>query len=33
MQVVPTKNYNNKGYLEGWGGSGNYHTWQVLWMR
>lgn len=33
MQVVPTKDYDNKGYLEGYGGSGNYHTWQVLWMR
>ncbi|MBM4345907.1 MAG: hypothetical protein FJ100_21245 [Deltaproteobacteria bacterium] len=33
MQIVPKKDYNNSGYLEGWGGSGNYHNWQVLWMR
>lgn len=33
MQVVPNKDYNNKGYLEGYGGSGNYHQWQALWMR
>ncbi len=33
MQIVPHKNYNGKGYLEGYGGSGNYHKWQVMWMR
>ena len=33
MQVVPHTDYDGKGYLEGYGGSGNYHVWQVLWMR
>ena len=33
MQVVPNKDYDGKGYLEGYGGSGNYHNWQSLWIR
>jgi hypothetical protein len=33
MQVVPHTDYDNKGYLEGYGGAGNYHQWQVLWVR
>ncbi len=33
MQIVPSANYNGLGYLEGYGGSGNYHQWQSLWMR
>ena len=33
MQIVPNSNYDSKGYLEGYGGTGNYHQWQVLWMR
>lgn len=33
MQVVPNRNYNSRGYLEGYGGTGNYHNWQSLWMR
>jgi large repetitive protein len=32
MQVVPFANYDNNGYLEGYGGS-NYHNWQSLWVR
>ncbi len=33
MQVVPNRNYNSAGYLEGYGGASNYHNWQTLWMR
>jgi len=33
MQIAPNTNYNNNGYLEGYGGGGNYHIWQVLWYR
>jgi len=37
MQVVPLAQYGtsstHNGYLEGYGGSGNVHAWQVLWMR
>ncbi len=33
MQVVPKKDYDGKGYLEGYGGPGHYHQWQVLWLR
>lgn len=34
QQVVPTQNYNCcGGYLEGYGGSGNGHSWQSMWVR
>ena len=33
MQVVPNADYNDSGYLEGYNGSGQYHQWQVLWLR
>jgi hypothetical protein len=33
MQIVPHTNYNGMGYLEGYGGSFNYHQWQVLYVR
>ena len=33
MQVVPHTNYNNSGYLEGYGGNSQYHNWQTLWLR
>jgi hypothetical protein len=37
MQVVPLQQYGASstypGYIEGYGGSGNVHSWQVLWMR
>jgi hypothetical protein len=33
MQIVPTKDYNNSGYLEGYGGSSQYHVWQSYWIQ
>lgn len=33
MQVVPHKDYNGQGFLEGYGGANNYHKWQSLWVR
>ena len=34
QQVVPTQDYNCcGGYLEGYGGSGNGHSWQSMWIR
>ena len=37
MQVVPLSQYqdpeSHPGYLEGYGGVFNYHTWQTLWIR
>ena len=33
MQVVPKKDYNNSGYLDGYGGPSHYHNWQALWLR
>jgi hypothetical protein len=33
MQVVPKVDYNNKGFLEGYGGVEHYHQWQALWMK
>ncbi len=37
MQIVPKQQYgtstSHPGYLEGFGGSGNVHTWQSLWIR
>lgn len=34
MQVVPTVQYSTyNGYLDGWGGAGNSHVWQSMWVR
>ena len=34
MQVVPHTSYPGlSGYSEGYGGPGNYHTWQSLWLK
>ncbi len=33
MQIVPTANYDGQGYLEGYGGTLNYHQWQTLWVK
>ena len=34
MQIVPTGPYPGfSGYLDGYGGPWNAHTWQVLWAR
>ena len=34
QQVVPTQNYNCcGGYLEGYGGASNGHSWQSMWVR
>ena len=37
MQIVPLRQYGSSssypGYLEGYDGSGNVHTWHVLWVR
>jgi len=33
MQIVPHTSYSNNGYSEGYGGPGNFHIWQSLWVR
>jgi hypothetical protein len=34
MQIVPHTQYSSSvGYLDGWGGSDNYHQWQALYVK
>ena len=32
-QLLPLANYNSSGYLEGYGGTSQYHAWQSFWIR
>ena len=32
-QILPLANYNSLGYLEGYGGTSQYHGWHSFWIR